>query len=167
VAAPFRYPLPVPPAYSARFRPPFYSRNVLYASGAATTALYEHAYQFLRQRIHLRGAVRESGFRTAFELFIVNNDITDLRKHRNVTALTDRRDYGASHAYILSHPQIQALRYPSCREPQRGDNYAVFAIAALAKTIGEERTLSLYFDPPAQAVRWMDLGLTIAWAQVS
>jgi hypothetical protein len=166
IATPFRYPLPVSPTYQARFRPPFFPKNVLYASRELRTALYEHAYHFLRERVHLKG-VRETGQRSAFALFITSSHITDLRQHEAIAQLMNRRDYTPSHAYIQAHPEAQALLYPSCRDPRRGDNFAVLDIHALAKHIGTQETLSYFFEPAHPSIVWMDYGLRITWKEVS
>jgi hypothetical protein len=165
IATPFRYPLPVSPSYQARFRPPFFSKNVLYASRDLRTILYEHAYHFLRERVHLK-AIRESGQRTAFTLFISSTHITDLHKHPDIRRIMDRRDYAPSHAYIQEHPEAEVLLYPSCRDPQAGDNYAVLDVLSLAKHIGSQETISYYFEPDQPSIVWMDYGLRIAWKQV-
>ena len=165
VATPFRYPLPVAPAYQARFRPPFFSKNVLYAARELRTALYEHAYHYLLERVHLK-ALRETGQRTAFSLFIVSRNITDLHGDPEIQKIMDRRDYRPSHAYIEAHPAIEVLLYPSCRDPRQGDNFAIFDVHCLAKNIGAQQTLSFYFEPAGPSILWMDSGLRITWTEV-
>lgn len=166
IATPFRYPLPVAPAYQARFRPPFSARNVLYASREFRSILYEHAYHYLRERAHLK-AIRESGQRTAFTLWISWPRITDLRKEKTLRTIMDRRDYAPSHAWIRAHPEAVVLLYPSCRDPQQGDNFAVFDVQALARHIGRQENISFYFDPKDPSIVWMDYGLRITWKEVS
>lgn len=166
IAAPFRYPLPVPFDRQARFRPPFSSRNVLYCSKELLTALYEHAFHYLRERIHLKG-LRETGQRTAFCLFIDSKSITDIRRRRDVKALTARGDYNASHAFIQRNPEVRVIAYPSCRDPKRGLNFAALEISALGKTTGERRAISFYFDQSAASILWTDYDLPIGWAEVS
>lgn len=165
IATPFRYPLPVAPAYQARFRPPFFEKNVLYASRELRTCLYEHAYHFLFERHHLK-AIRESGQRNAFILFL-NTTPTDIHHHPDLRAIMNRHDYAPSHAYIRKNPVTDSLLYPSCRDPQQGDNVAIFTIECLAKNIGTEKTLFYYFDPKQLSIAWMDFNLTIAWKEVS
>jgi hypothetical protein len=167
IATPFRYPPPVPAENAARFRPPFYSRNVFYASGHYLTTLYEHGFHFLRQCIHLRGAVRESGLRTLFSMFIVSEEIADIRGQSGIQSIMDRRDYSASHAFILKNPEVRVLLYPSCRDSKKGDNYAVFDIHCLAKDIGTEGVIAYSFDPLKSSLYWIKLGLSIEWKQVS
>jgi hypothetical protein len=78
----------------------------------------------------------------------------------------NRRDYAASHQYILEHPETRVLLYPSCRDPEKGDNYAIFDQSSLAKHIGNEQTISFYFDPTRQSIFWIDIPLKISWKQV-
>jgi hypothetical protein len=166
LATPFRYPLPVLSIYQARFRPPFFLKNVLYASLELRTALYEHAYHYLRERVHLK-CVRETGQRTIFSLYITSSRIVDLRKHSDILKIMDRHDYAASHAFIEANPKVHILRYPSCRDPRAGDNFAVFDIHCLAKHIGMQQALSFYFEPSGRFILWMDYGLRILWKEVS
>jgi len=166
IATPFRYPVPITPGYQARFRPPFFAKNVLYASRELRTTLYEHAYHFLRERIHLNG-IRETGLRTAFTLFITSPRVTDLRKHKALPKIMDRRDYAASHAFIQTHPDSKVILYPSCRDPRHGDNFAVLDIHCLARHIGKQETLSFYFEPDSSSLVWMESGLRISWQEIS
>lgn len=170
IASPFRYPLPVPPKYQARFRPPFYPKNVFYCSQKIPTALHEHAYHFLKERIHLDG-IKEAGQRTLFSLFLHDEDITDIREHPNINAIMNKRDYAESHRYIESNPDTKALCYPSCRDPGREPNYAVFEISSLEKGIGAEKLMSFYYDQTALSITWKvtwdDLNLRISWKDVA
>lgn len=167
VAAPFRYPLPVQPAYQARFTPPYYTRNALYCSRESATALYEHAYHFLWQRVHLKVAVPETGLRTIFSLFIESKDIEDVTPHPDIGRIMDRSNYSASHDYIRTNPQVKALGYPSCRDPQRRMNYAAMEIASLGKNIGEEKLIEFYFEPARGNIRWIESNLDIDWKAVA
>lgn len=166
IAAPFRYPLPVPFSRQARFRPAFFSRNVLYCSKELSTALYEHAFHFLRERIHLKG-IRETGQRNAFCLGVEPKAVTDLRSRRDLKALTSRDDHTASHAYMREHPKVRVVAYPSCRDPKRGLNYAALDITALSRAVGDQRTLSFYFDQTDASILWMDFDRLIRWDEVS
>lgn len=166
IATPFRYPLPVQPKYAARFRPPYGLRNVLYCSREPIAALYEHAYHFLKERMHLAD-LRESGQRTIFSLFIVDDAlIADVRERSDVAAIMARDSYDASHEFVKSVPDAQAILYPSCRDPERRANYAALDITALHGDIGEERTLSFYFDQPGGSLFWTDAALKIPWQDV-
>ncbi|MEK9146427.1 MAG: RES family NAD+ phosphorylase [Elusimicrobiota bacterium] len=163
IAAPFRYPLPVQPAYQARFTPPQYDRNALYCSKESVTALYEHAYHFLRQRIDSKGLVPETGLRTILSLFVEESDIEDIGNDPNIGCIMDRKDYSASHDYIRRHPEVKVIGYPSCRDPQRRMNYAVLEIASVGKTIGEEKLIEFYFEPVHKTIRWIEYNLEIDW----
>ena len=169
IAAPFRYSLPVQPAYQARFTPPYFDRNALYCSEKTETALHEHAYHFLKQRVHLKGAVVETGMRTIFSLSVDEASVTDISNRPDIARITDRRDYSASHAYIQGNPKIEAIKYPSCRDPKRQPNFAILDINLLGKKIGNERTMSIYFDPAQQLIRWFEDGhnLDIGWKTVA
>ncbi len=167
LATPFRYPLPVAPMYQARFRPPYFPKNVFYASKETRTVLYEHAFHYLQERAHLSGALREAGQRTLFSLFIMSSSILAIHGEKNLSTLMSRTDYGPSHAYIASHPDAEVISYPSCRDPQQGDNFAVFDIHCLAKYIGSQETASFYFDPKTLSILWMDRQLRISWAEVA
>lgn len=166
IGAPFRYSLPVQPMYQARFSPPYSNRNALYCSEEPGTALYEHAYHFLKQRVHLAGAVPETDTRTIFSLFIKKTDIEDIRRRKDIARITDRQDYTASHEFIRKNPALKVVAYPSCRDPERGRNFAAFEIASLGKEIGKEQVLSFYFDPERASIRWIDYTLDIDWKVV-
>ncbi len=167
IAAPFRYPLPVQPAYKARFTPPYYTRNALYCSKESVTALYEHAFHFLRQRVHLEGAATETGLRTIFSLFVEEQDVDDISGHPDITRITARNDYSASHDYIRKNPNAKVIGYPSSREPSRRMSFAVLEIASLGKKVGEERPMSFYFDPATKTIRWIEYTLDIDWKTVA
>jgi hypothetical protein len=167
LAAPFRYPVPVAPAYQARFRPPFYPRNVLYAAKHIVTALYEHAFHFLKERAHLVKAVPESGYRRIFTLGILTPEaIVDLRSFPESERIMDRNDYGPSHTFMQAHPEVRLLAYPSVRDPERRDNLAIFDINTLAKDVRDQAALLYYFNPKAQSLVWRDLELEIPWSLV-
>lgn len=166
IAAPFRYPLPVPPTRPARFRPAYSNRNVLYCSKELMTALYEHAFHFLKERIHLKG-MREPGQRIAYGLGIEPKAITDVRSRRDVKALTARDDHSASHAFILARPEVRVVAYPSCRDPKRGTNFAALDITALSRNVSQRRAISFYFDQTDASILWTDFDRLIRWADVS
>lgn len=165
IATPFRYPLPVDPKYQARFRPPNFPKNVFYCSESLETAAFEHGFHFLRERRHLgKNGVRETGDRTAFSVGLDESPVTDLSAHPKIRELTDPKDYAPSHHYILDHPSEDAVKYPSCRDPGRGKNLAVFNIALLGKTPTEQRTFPYRFDPHKKSIVWLDAGLTLKWS---
>ena len=133
IAAPFRYSMPVQPEYMARFRPPYFRKNLLYCAEHKVTALYEYAYYLLKQRAHLPGIKQKTETRTIFSLYIDPKDIADLAKNGDakIDDLTDRHNYSASHDFAKSHPNIKVLRYSSCRDPEKRFNYAVFEINSI------------------------------------
>jgi len=67
IASPFRYPTPIGVNHGARFRPPGSMRNVLYSSKEAETALFEHAYHFLKFRLGMK-KLAKTGQRTLFSI---------------------------------------------------------------------------------------------------
>ncbi len=166
ISTPFRYPIPVEAHYQARFKPPESDIRVLYSSKFANTALYEHAYYFIRERLHL-GAEDETGNRTLFSLSLNEKKVTDLMRHPHVRALTDRKNLTASHEYIRMNPEVKGVKYPSCRDPNRGENFAVFDIHVLGKNIGEERSLSFVFQARKRSLFWVNNRLIIEWNEVN
>jgi hypothetical protein len=172
IATPFRYSLPVPTSYSARFRPPASHRNVFYASTYLETALFEYSYHFMRQRVHLlqgkrRRKYTETGTRTSFSVNTDDSGATDIRADPNVTALMDRHDLSASHAFIRSHATIPYLVYPSTRDPNQRDNVAIFEITKLSRTLNFEQPLNFFYDFKKREVFWINKELKILWSQVS
>lgn len=69
----------IPPHPEARFRPP-YGKNVFYGSLIEETALYEHAFYFMKERMHLPTST-ETGLRTIF--FVDANEAGSIRIHNN------------------------------------------------------------------------------------
>ncbi|MGQ0572467.1 MAG: RES family NAD+ phosphorylase [Armatimonadota bacterium] len=167
IATPFRYPLPVPPAYQARFKPPYSLRNVLYCCRKETTALFEAGYHFLRERVGRTEMVPESGRRTIFSLSLLEEPTHDIRSRRDIKKIMDRLAYGPSHRYINSQPRARMLLYPSCREPDGGDNFACFEIEALGKRIGGSLDLDYYFSPERESIVWSGQGLEVFWKTAS
>lgn len=155
VATPFRY---APPHQEARFRPP-YGKNVFYASKQVETALYEHAYHFMKQRAHLNYA-SETGYRT---LFAVNANDThavtlDAVQH---AAILHQQDYAASHAYIEQHPTTSFILYPSCRDPEQRQNAAILDINHLAKDLNHETSIRFFYDNSLKRLTWIDYSVYI------
>lgn len=169
IAAPFRYQLPVQPAYQARFTPAHGTRNALYCSRESVTALHEHAFHFLRQRVDRKGLVAETGLRTIFSLFVEERDIEDISRHPDIGRIMDPNDhsYAASHDYIRKNPKVKVVGYPSRRDPQRRMNYAALEIASLGKDIGEEKLIEFHFEPVQKAIRWIEYNLDIDWKTVA
>jgi hypothetical protein len=170
VATPFRYELPTLPAFKARFRPPYFTKNVFYAATHFETALYEYSYHLMRQRVHLqvksRRVKNETGTRTGFSVNADDMAKVDIRGHQNITAILDRSDYSASHAFINENPGVDFIVYPSVRDPQHRDNVAVMEIAHLSKKVNSEHPLSFFYDYRKKLITWIDSRLSIAWTEV-
>lgn len=170
VATPFRYDLPVMLRFQARFRPPYFSKNVFYAAGVLETALYEYSYHMMRQRVHLQVAKRrvknEVGTRTGFS--VDADDSTAVRIHElpNAAAILSKSDYSVSHAYVQANPQSNFIVYPSVRDPQHRDHMAIMEISHLSRQLNGERQLNFFYDYRKKIVTWIDLGLSVGWSQV-
>lgn len=169
IQTPFRYPLPVPDRFAARFRPPFSSRHVFYASANGETSLYEASTYFLKERIHIPDLSHEPESRTLFSVGVDDEDAYDLSGDAGINPIMSRNSYGASHAFIAAHPEIDVLLYPSCRCPNKGRNAAVFDINSLEQNPRTMIDLSFSYDAAAKAVRIYEgraLRLTVGWGQV-
>lgn len=145
ITTPFRYDLPVPPIYQARFRPPYFHQNCFYGTLHFHTACYEYAYHWLRQRAHLTGLSQESASRTHFTLRFSDAHCLDITRHRNVKKIMDKNDYTASHDFVKKQKKLSSILYPSCRDPQNGLCVVTFSPKTLAKKIHTERTLHLTY----------------------
>lgn len=161
VATPFRYS---PPHPEARFRPP-YGKNVFYGSLIEETALYEHAFHFMKQRMHLK-VKTETGVRTLFTTDARDSNVVIIKNERNVSAIIDKNDYSASQQYILAHPHITFLLYPSCRDPQQRDNAAILDINHLEKNPKRETSIKFFYDNKLKQIIWIDSQLHIHWDAV-
>lgn len=151
IKTPFRYPLPVPPLYAARFKPPFYERNGFYGAAHFRTSAFEYVYHWLRQRVHLPTLSQTPEPRTHFQVAFHDNSCLDIRKHKEVKSLMDRKNYGPSHDFIRAHPETRSLLYPSCRDPERGDCIVTFDIQTLDREPKGERTLYLIYESATQS----------------
>lgn len=170
IQTPFRYSLPVPAQFAARFRPPHYSRNVFYASKDRHTSLYETSYYFLRERHHLTGLSQTPQPKTLFSAGINVAGATNLASHPDLKSLIARTDYSASHRYIEDHPDVTVLLYPSCRCPQAGQNAAVFAIAEMAPQPMSLDQVTFVYESAQKSVRIFQgkqVILTVTWQQVN
>lgn len=161
IATPFRYH---PPHPLARFRPP-YGRNVFYGSLAEETALFEHAFHFMRQRIHLPMET-ETGMRTLFHVAANDKGCVNIKDEKNSAVIMDKQDYTASHQFIKAHPQATFIRYPSCRDPKQGENAAILDILHLEKEPKWEGAIKFFYDNKKQQIKWLDHHLHIQWSQV-
>jgi hypothetical protein len=162
IATPFRYS---PPHPNARFRPP-YGTNVFYAAFIEETALYEHAFHFIKERRHLK-ITSDSGIRTIFFVDADNYNALQLKNYANCSQIMDKNDYSASHQFIISHLNIKCIIYPSCRDPKQRDNAAILDIVLLDKKLKWESSIRFFYDNQAQQITWIDYDLHIQWGQVS
>ena len=162
IATPFRYP---PPHPHARFRPS-YGKNVFYGSFIEETALYEHAFHFIKQRMHLK-IKTDTGVRTIFFVDADNNNSTQLRHHTDIPRMMDKNDYSASQHFVTLNPNAIFIIYPSCRDPLQRDNAAILDIALLNKNPKWESTIKFFYDNQKQQINWIDYHLHIQWSQVS
>ena len=172
VQTPFRYKLPVPNRFAARFRPGFFHKNVFYASKKRDTSLYEASYYFLRQRHYIEGLSQTPEPRTLFVAGVNLKGAADLRSHPEIEKIMDRNDYGASHHYMEANRDTEVLLYPSCRCPNRGTNVAVFKIGRLEKKPTSQETLTFVYDSGKKAVRIFggsgkELMLIVHWKEVT
>src|SRR4029078_3099921 len=88
IATPFRYDPPYP---EARFRPS-YGKNVFYGSLLEETALYEHAFHFIKQRMHLK-IKTDTGVRTIFLVDANENQALKIKNHADCTDIMDKNNY--------------------------------------------------------------------------
>ncbi len=167
IATPFRYDLPVLPKFQARFRPPYFLKNIFYSSAALETALYECSYHMMRQRIHLQTGKRrvknETGTRTGFSVNADDSKAVRIHLYPNLAAILNKSDYSSSHTLVKSNPQIDFIIYPSVRDPQHRDNMAIMDITYLSRQINNERQLSFFYDYKKKIVTWINAGLAITW----
>ena len=162
IAAPFRYN---PPHPQVRFRP-LYGRNVFYGALLEETALYEHAFHFIKQRMHLK-IKTDTGVRTIF--FVDTNDTGSvyIRNHPGCPQIMDKNDYSASHQFVTANTKITFIIYPSCRDPKQRDNAAILDINHLYKNPKWESTIKYFYDNQTQQISWLDYNLHIQWSTVS
>lgn len=162
IATPFRYK---PPHTQARFRP-LYGKNVFYGSLIEETALYEHAFHFMKERMHL-GLETETGSRTIF--FVEANDSRSIhvKSSQNYATIMDKNNYTESHQFISLNPHITFIFYPSCRDPKQRDNAAVLSIDHLGKNPKWESSIKFFYDNTKKQITWLDYSLHIQWTQVA
>lgn len=162
IATPFRYS---PPHPQARFRP-LYGKNVFYGSLVEETALYEHAFHFIKQRMHLN-IKTETGSRTLFFVeAAASKNFIEIKSNPNLKMIMDKNDYSASHQFVESNPNVTFIVYPSCRDPQQRANAAVLDINHLQKKLKWESTIKFFYDNETRKVTWLDYQLPILWSQV-
>jgi len=162
IATPFRYQ---PPHSEARFRPP-YGKNVFYGSLKEETALYEHAFHFMKQRIHLKIKV-DAGVRTIFFVDADDKNAIKIKNNPEGHELMNKIDYSPSHQFILTHPTDTCIIYPSSRDPEKRDNAAILDIERLSKQPKWESSIKFFYDNHRQQISWLDYHIHIQWKQVS
>ncbi len=160
IRGPFLYPIPVAFQYQARFKPPGSDKTVFYGSKEIDTALYEHAYHFIQERLHLKRS--DNGQRAIFSTNL--NDKKELRIHKNkkIKAIMSPIDYSASHTFINKHLDSQVICYPSCRDPKTADCYAVFNIELLDKSLKSNKTITYIWDAKTGELYWQDYDLIVS-----
>jgi hypothetical protein len=162
IYTPFRY---TPPHKNGRFRPP-YGKNVFYGSKNEETTLYEHAFHFMKERIHLN-ITPATGLRTIFCVEADDKNSTSIVKERNFPAIMDKNDYSASHQFVTTNPNVSFIIYPSCRDPHKRDNVAILDINHLEKTPKWDSTTKFFYDNHKKIITWIDYKLHIDWNQVN
>lgn len=159
IATPFRYS---PPHPEVRFRPR-YGKNVFYSSLIEETALYEHAFHFIKERMHLKELEIDTGFRTIFFVEANENDSINIRNHPDCFHIMNKNDYSASHQFIRSNPNATFIIYPSCRDPKNRDNAAILDINRLEKNLAWQSTIKFFYDNKKKEISWLDYYLHIQW----
>lgn len=162
IATPFRY---TPPHPQARFRPP-YGKNVFYGSLIEETALYEHAFHFMKQRIHLNMGT-ETGVRTLFFVDADDKDAFHLSQHQYASSILDKNDYSSSHQFITENQHLSFILYPSCRDPKQRNNAAILDIHHLEKNPKWETAIKFFYDNSLQQITWIDYQLQIPWKEIN
>jgi hypothetical protein len=160
ISTPFRYN---PPYRNARFRPPF-GKNIFYSALIEETALYEHAFHFMRQRIHLD--ITDTGTRTLFSVVADERNAVQLRYTPNLQSLIDKNDYIPSHQFVQANPNATFILYPSCRDPKQRDNAAILDIHLLEKNPTWEAPIHYFYNNQKQQLTWIDYQLSITWSEV-
>ncbi len=161
ISTPFRYN---PPHLDARFRPRF-GKNVFYSTLVEETALYEHAFHFMRQRMHLN-ITPDTGSRTLFFVVADERNAVQLHHAHNLSSLIDKNDYTPSHQFVQSNPHATFILYPSCRDPKQRDNAAILDIHLLEKNPTWEAPIHYFYNNPKKQLTWIDYQLPITWAEV-
>jgi hypothetical protein len=119
----------------------------------------------MKQRIHL-SINPETGVRTIFAVGADDSGAVSIHKHKAVKRLMDRNDYTVSHQFIENNPQINFIYYPSCRDPNHGDNAAILDITLLNKTLEWESPIKFFYDNNNRVINWLDYRLHIQWKDV-
>lgn len=137
ISAPFRYPLPVHPVYQARFRPPYFNRNVFYGTCEKETAIYESSFHFLKQRRHLK-QFSDTGHRTLFVSFCDLKNTNDIRSDEQIESIMDKNNYLKSHEVAQNSSSKSGILYPSCRDLDRKTCAAIYEISSFHPSVIKE-----------------------------
>lgn len=162
MATPFRYN---PPHPQARFRPT-YGKNVFYGSLLEETALYEHAFHFMKQRIHLK-IKTDTGVRTIFFVDADNSGSVVIKNHPRCSEMMNKNDYEFSHQFVKDNTETTFIIYPSCRDPKQRENVAVLDINHLSKNPKWESSIKFFYNNQIQQINWLDYNLHINWKEVT
>lgn len=162
IATPFRYS---PPLRVGRFCSE-YGKNIFYGSLIEETALYEHAFHFMKQRMHLPQKT-DIGTRTIFFVDADDTNSVNIRGKREEAEIMDKNDYSASHQFVIANPHISFILYPSCRDPEKRDNAAILNINHLEKFPKWESSIHFFYDNQEKKITWLDYQLDISWHQLA
>lgn len=163
IATPFRY---APPLKQARFCPP-YGKNIFYGALVKETALYEHAYYFMKERILLKKLKTQTGTRTLFTVDTDDSGAYNIRHAKMRALIMNKNDYSASHQFMTENPGTTFILYPSCRDPEERDNAAVLDIHRLQKLPKWQTALNFFYDNKKKQLTWINYALTIKWTEVA
>jgi hypothetical protein len=168
----FRYDLPVPEIYAARFKPAGFKYNVWYGTYETETAIYEATYHFMRERIHLKCETGSVESRTLVKAEFNVENFLDISKRKNLNKIMNKKNYIES--YLVSEEAVKKNRdgiiYPSCRDPKKGKCAAAYKIDVFSEDLNKlsELTLDLFYkDKKIQWTRGSSLNLTVDWNEVS
>lgn len=162
IATPFRYS---PPLKVGRFRAS-YGKNVFYGSLIEETALYEHAYHFIKERKHLK-LQTDTGVRTIFFVSANDKNAERITLEAKFMKLLDKNDYSFSHQFIEKNSKTTFIIYPSCRDPKKRNNAAILDINHLDKNLISERAIKYFYDNKQKQLTWIDYPLHIQWSDVN
>ena len=167
----FRYPLPVLPRFTARFRAPHSFRNVFYGTFERQTSFYETAYHWLRERVHVTGLSQTPEPRTHFTVDFNDPKAMDICVHEDIVKIMDKKDYSHSHALVAKHPKVSSIVYPSCRDPKHGKCAAVFELLTLGEKPLSNEALFFIYDSKALSCTIeglsVDPAIVVPWGLVA
>jgi len=173
VATAFRYEVPTPPDFVARFKPPFGNPKAFYSSLDSRTSCYETAYHFMKERVHLPSASQTPEPRTLFSVAF-SGPIFDIATEARLPEIISRKSMEASWDFVRNNPNVNSVLYPSCRDPDHGQNVFTKDISSLEKNPKNYTDLRFIFESQNRLVRILDRHedpawetLTVGWDEVS